>query len=349
MIARMTKTSAAEIQSTKVGTIIVSAGLPEKWPSAEPFLFAEIALADGVLEIGSFTIGTIGARLIRWAGDDGLLIDEATSPIITRVMDAAVTISIQWSKARFSTFRINGVELLGNEVATIILDTPPSTDRGTDYSASNEKARNYRHRGLPQRPPNPNTVGGGQDFMLAALTDEVRQIEDLIGLLANGGEHHLPGLAARVRMMVHGGSGRKYGLLQHCAAYDSLPLTVFADRQPEARAPLDDALVFHLVGAGKADDVFCNPVDLDVWLKMPAITISGRPSSHFEVITEIGNTIGSHRDDGMRQLAHALQVVRSGDGPRYRDVQRYITEVATILLELSRYVLAQSKPTAPNA
>lgn len=264
-----------------------------------------------MLEIGSFTSGTIGARLIRWIGNDGQLIDEATSPIITSVVDGPVTISIQWSKARFSTFRVNGAELLGNKVERIVLDAEPSKDRGKDYSAANEKARNDRHHGLPPKPPNPNTVGGGKDFMLAALTDEVRQIDDLIGLLANGSEHHLPGLAARVRMMVHGGSGRKYGLLQHCAAYDSLPLTVFADRQPEARAPL--------------------------------------ASSHFEVITEIGNTIGSHRDDGMRQLAHALQVVRSGDGPRYRDVQRYITEVATILLELSRYVLAQSKPPAPNA
>lgn len=341
----MNKTTPAKPGTTDAGTAILSVGLPDEWPGAPPFLCAEIALADGVLEIGSFTSGTIGARLIRWIGNDGQLIDEATSPIITRVVDGPVTISIQWSKARFSTFRVNGAELLGNKVERIVLDAEPSKDRGKDYSAANEKARNDRHHGLPPKPPNPNTVGGGKDFMLAALTDEVRQIEDLIGLLANGSEHHLPGLAARVRMMVHGGSGRKYGLLQHCAAYDGLPLTVFADRQPEARAPLDDALVFHLVGAGKADDVFCNPVDIDVWLKMPAITISGRPFSHFEVITEIGNTIGSHRDDGMRQLAHALQVVRSGDGPRYRDVQRYIAQVATILLELSRFVLAH----APNA
>lgn len=341
----MKKTTPAEMGTTDAGTTIGPVNLPDEWPSAEPFLFGEITLADGVLEIGSFTPGTIGARLIRWIGNDGLLIDEATSPIIERIVNAPITISIAWSEARFSSFRIKGTELLGTEVATIILDTPPSTDRGTDYSAANEKARNDRYHGLRGRPTNPNIIGGGRDFMLAALADEAHQIEDLLRLLAEGRDHHLPGLAARVRLMVYGGRKRTYGLLQHCAAFDQLPLILFADRHPEAPVPLDDALVFHLIGAGKADPVFCNPIDLDVWLQMPALTIARQSFNHLDAINEIGNTIGAHRDDGIGPVAHALQIVRSGSGQRYRDVERYVIAVAKILLELSRFVLAH----APNA
>lgn len=345
----MNKTTPAKPGTTDAGTAILSVGLPDEWPGAPLFLCAEIALADGVLEIGSFTSGTIGARLIRWAGDDGLLIDEATSPTIERIVDAPVTISIVWSEARFSTFRINGAELLGNKVERIVLDTEPSTDRGTDYSAANEKVRHDRYHGLRGGNAGRDMIGGGRDFMLAALADEARQIEDLLRLLADGRDYHLPGLAARVRLLVHGSRTQTYGLLQHCAGLGRLPLILFADRQPEARAPLDDALVFHLVGAGKADPVFCNPIDLDLWLKMPAITIAQQSFSHLAVIKEIGDTIGAHRDNGVGPLAHALQTVRSSDVPKYRDVQRYITEVATILLELSRYVLAQSKPVPANA
>ncbi len=128
--------------------------------------------------------------------------------------------------------------------------------------------------------------------------------------------------------MVYGGRRRTFGLLQHCAAYDCLPLTLFADRYPEAPVPLDDALVFHLVGAGKADPVFCNPIDLDVWLEMPALTIARQSFNHLDVVKEMGDTIGAHRDDGIGPFAHALQMVRSGGGRRYRGVESYAVHEA---------------------
>ena len=55
-----------------------------------------------------------------------------------------------------------------------------------------------------------------------------------------------------------------------------------------------------------------HPIDLDIWLEQPALTMKTAKVSHRKVLTVIGDTIGSHVDQYIHPYIHALLSMKTG-------------------------------------
>jgi hypothetical protein len=321
--------------SLKEGTMLVSIGLPAAWPVSRPEIMIDSQLSDGALILGAVPTGQIEAVLVN---EQRTVQHAAISPPLRLSGEQPVVITVLWADSRITLFELNKHDLL-TETGEITLDFQPSPTTGVDLSKRSEQARMNRYSKLRNLPNDPRRKQLSDAEMYAALQGEVDQIEDLIAVIKQGKEAHLAGLASRIRLLV---IGKTFGLLQHCAALTKAPLTIYTDRNPEELPPIADGLAILGCASGNPNPIYCNPVDLDVWLNFPALKVDEEIFSHRATIHQIGSTIGSHRDHGMPRSVQLLKLNRTQMGGVYRDIQRYVLEVADTVLTLCRHVLSQA-------
>ncbi len=326
------------VPSLSAGTLFVSLDLPTPWPVPHPILFMEYQLLDGFLLIGARPNGTIEATLRSREEGVGGFIDSLATPEIHVEANPIAIICVIWENSKISELEVNRHSIFPNTEFTgpLIIDDKEPGDN-VDYAIENGKAQESRYLTLQQIRDQPKRKAGGRNYLLSALNDESEQLEDLIDALKRGREAHVLGLASRLRLLI---IDKPLGLLQHCAAFDKLPLIVFCGRDPELTLSIDSVITFQPPALAKPTLFKSNPVDLDVWLRFPALTIKGKTYSHRDVIKDIGDTIGSHRDRGITNVVQAFQMLRTQDANRYREIQRYIMETAQVVLHLSHFVLS---------
>jgi len=191
-------------------------------------------------------------------------------------------------------------------------------------------------------PPGRRPADDGHIF--SALSDEILQLEDLVSHLRAGKLHHAKGISSRLRLLV--ATGDPLPLLQMCAAIKNLPLIVYTEPHP-SKAVIDGASVSLGISLWSVPtDEGTNPVDLDVWLELPWGQLGDKPRTHRRVITDLGDTIGSHFDRGILPSVDAL---RSGKteirGIRQDFLLSYLLRVSDVAIKLARTVVSPGSGT----
>ena len=291
-----------------------------------------------MLILASATGGVILTLLAEIDGKVSPLSEVLTVPLIvdtTRVAKLAFT----WVNGAITAAACNSHFVYHPDEPDAVVDhvvLQPSTHPLIDLSEKNEAALSRRAGRLESW-----RIAGGDPkvaaYVYAALQDEVGQLRDLLALIKRGAEHHVPGVAARVRLLV---TGSPMGLLQFAAALKAYPLVLYTTSEPFREVDQKALYGLNLSGSPTPRGSDINPVDLDVWLRTPALVIHGKDLSVSNLITQIGNTVGAHLDLDVLDLVAAMTRRPSLTGSRYNDIGAFMSRLAVVLVALGEQVLA---------
>lgn len=244
---------------------------------------------------------------------------------------------VTWRDGKFETTSINGVECVrpapNTTVPKSILLKGTTNDRPrTDFHEQSKAAQVRRKHSLGGLHKNPKRAHGGKPLAFQHLKDEARQLADLLPM-ASAKEHHIIGLSSRLRTLLVGSRGSPFGLLQACAGYLDKPLTVYTSRDPGTGPPIAGGYYFAGGLSAKPQPYFENPIDLDVWLKLPQIRSSGEEYTALAVVDRIGSTTASHVDLDVHPLVADMR--QTPGILRFNDVTRFIMMVGEAVLALA--------------
>ena len=136
-------------------------------------------------------------------------------------------------------------------------------------------------------------------------------------------------------------------LIQLCAATINEPLIVYLPPAP-VRVPVSD-----VIGRTATYGISCdmsheptkrlnNPIDLDVWLEQNALSMNDTHLSHRQILTKLGDTVGSHLDIYLHPQVQMLRSIKSGmqtdTGNQMID---YLLKVSEVTLSLCQHLLAR--------
>jgi hypothetical protein len=332
--------------------------LPEKWPVGQPAMILENALEGGFVRFIAEPTHRLRVYVVETgSGTPRLRADVITCPILNDE-DVLATFVASW-KGLSARFRLNGT-LIGS--SDFFDDVPkeyiakrgvydPSKEPHDDLSAASAKKVEKRKKKYAQRKPNPARIAGTVDHLFEHLKTVLLQIADLLENLKRGETHHIGGLSAQIRLLII--RGEPLPLLQSCAAVYGLPLTVYTSARPRIKMPVIPATGMSTVMSAEPSILGSNPVDLDVWLHFIVGHIGKRSFTNFEILKDIGDTIGAHADHDIAPPVSMLRASRVGNGeaPLPLDLLgRYIQIVATGVLPLGRAIVAHhEKATSQGA
>jgi hypothetical protein len=329
----MTISQDATVQTGTIYFHFVVLGPP--WPPYSSTVIFEALLVGGGLRIWIEPWGQIRATVI---GDDGkLLIDCITCVLEFQGTDFIYGMS--WTLPGTWSAFINGNHVASSDPDAVIppavlLEVRPRTGQAHDFSHENTYATMQRRSRFAGWNPPPGRVKPKPGYAGDALRTEIRQIEDLLGLIANGEKHHVPGLAARIRMLI--ATGRPLPLLQLEAARLNRPLTVYTSANPREPIPEPPAFAILSPAFAKPQATETNPVDLDVWLDLPFGQINKRVITNRDALKDIGDTIGSHFDPDIEPSVAALRSI--GTTGSADAMTEYLVRVGRMALALAKSV-----------
>jgi hypothetical protein len=184
-----------------------------------------------------------------------------------------------------------------------------------DYSQDNATALSKRKHRLDGFNPVNGRIKGDKDYLFGQLEAELLQIRDLTSAIRKGQNHHTFGLSSRLRLLISAGK-TPMPLLQLSAATIGEPLIIYVLPKP-LHVPITDLLGPAAYGLScdmspTPTSRLVNPIDLDIWLEQPALTMKTAKVSHRKVLTVIGDTIGSHVDQYIHPYVHALLSMKTG-------------------------------------
>jgi len=320
------------------------------WPPTEASILFQTDLDKGVARL--LVLPSAQMLLQVWANEnDGTktLVTAVTScPLIGGSGDN-VLISLAWD-GKESSIRVNTV-LVGTTSSTESVPAEYSIWRGNDQAINslyddltkkNEKAQRKRKQRYISRVASHGVAGVNLEYLAAALRAEILQISDLLDNVQSGRIHHIPGLSARLRLLIV--SGEPMPLLQMCAAAHDLPLTVYTTAWPRMPLPVTPASMITIAISSEPNGMQGNPVDLEVWLHLRAAVIGTMEFSNARLLREIGNTVGAHVDHEMAPAVLMLRASKMGHEKMPISVNlldRYIQQVAQNILPISKAVLLQ--------
>ena len=127
--------------------------------------------------------------------------------------------------------------------------------------------------------PRPNRIAASEAHIASELAARRRQLSDLLRAVEGGASYHISGVANLLRLLI--ATGEPLPHLQLVAAAKDLPLIVYTERNPTVFAGAYEDLSFAIWP--RPTDRNDNPIDLDVWLDLPAWPDrrkTGHPPAH---------------------------------------------------------------------
>ena len=140
------------------------------------------------------------------------------------------------------------------------------------------------------------------------------------------------------------------GLLQWCAGMLDEPLIIYTAAKPHLPLPKDVGKPQDMVrlNASAIPTLLTrNPVDLDVWLSLPAAQLGGQIFSNYDVIYKIASNIAAHFDVDKHPLVTALRNTSSEMGSLSDGVDMLVClmrRVAIVVVALGDNLLSK-KPS----
>ena len=108
-------------------------------------------------------------------------------------------------------------------------------------------------------------------------------------------------------------TGEPLPLLQFCAAVHNMPLIVYTNNKPHDRTlPFTPEMTFEGSISAIPAEFNTNPVDIAVWLGLTGTQLGNVQHSNATVLTDIGNTVGSHVDPEVTAIVQSFRTHRGG-------------------------------------
>lgn len=299
----------------------------------------EFQLADGEIQILIMPSERLLVNLYAGHGDNADLIDSVVSNPIGPPQNDILKFAVRWQERTISGIACRGLMVFNRSPAFIESDTryrPDHPRHVIDYTVENELAICNRRQSRDRLPTKLNRQNGGSDYLIRALKDELRQLEDLLCLVSQGADYHLPGIAARIRLLT---ADRPMGLLQRVASIAGLPLILFIEQPINKEKNKTITYWFNVSATVKSTSSHNTPIDLDVWLDCVAFHIDGDDKSLRELIKELGDTIGAHRDGDITIPVAAMMRRPSVSGRMYNDIRSVLAGLAELMIKLSQQLL----------
>jgi hypothetical protein len=329
--------------STTAGSAMMVVTLPFPWPPLTPKLIHESTLVDGFARVLANPNGTLRAELQR--REEIIAVDSCVLVMNLPIPEALL---INWEYPKLVMYFSRHIVASNTNEKPIcgpLIVTPRLPIYRVDHSEASAHAIVKRRGKFMGTHSKPGRRAAGEDYLFGTLRDERAQIVELLALINNGATYHARGLAARLRLLIAG--GRKLGLLQQCAAALDEPLTLYvgpqtkvnSDRYPE----VENAII--LASASSPDAIANNAIDIDVWLKLPALWIRPKGYTNEEILADIGNTIGAHADSDVEPTVDMLRSNASGlsTGVPTDLLINYLCHVGRIAVALCDYVIERKE------
>jgi len=222
-------------------------------------------------------------------------------------------------------------------------DKPEGQESVFDFSQQNERRREKRKNKLGNYDARKPIATEAKVHFFDALRQEVLQIADLLNHLKHGETHHVPGLAARLRLPLVDTTAEPMPLLQLCAAMYDLPLIVYTIPFPRAMPSADMPYTLGLRIGSEPGAFGNNPVDLDLWMGLTTATVGKLKYSNSTLLSDVGNTVGAHFDADIALTVSFLRKFTVAEPKANIAIDflgRYVERVAESILPLCRQVLA---------
>jgi hypothetical protein len=335
-------------EPTVEGTSFMVVTLPGPGKPREPIVVAQVEAGVSALEIVYTPEGRLRASVwARVARADPPSAELVSCPLTVQG-PRAILLTVVWQLPDRFEVAINAHPVASFDPGCAVLESltisDVKTDRRTaeDFSTENIAAAKDRYQRLVGHQPVLRRTKASNECMLSALRDEAMQLRDLISLAKNGAVHHIPGIGSRLRLLI--AEGKPLPLLQHCAAAYGIPLVFYTDHHPRWRVPLTPDLQLIRNFSATPQPLLDNPIDIDVWLKLQAGTLSGKDFTHRQLIMATGNTVASHVSADLHELVVAARRFHSGISRTYnvQDYLRvYVLDLADCASALAEGVLEQ--------
>ena len=325
--------------------------IPWPWPPRKSLKLLEHPLQDGKLITTLERNGCVRVQIIV---DGGASVETTSCPIYA-FQPNAMTLIVTWAYPHIRIFfnghltaATDGAEGCDTKLTEYWLTAPiQSQERMLDLSNENEKAIGHRRDRLAGwaggSRPKASRTRGGKDYAFASLRSELSLVRDHLEAIGAGKDHHIPGLAARLRMLVV--AGNPLPLLQMCAAMVGAPLIVYTAAQPRLPLPkLARRPVAHIRFNISAQPTILlqNPIDLDVWLELPNSETQDGILTNRNLLKKIGDTVGSHLDLDIHRAVSDLRALSSDWGQGDANfLEKSLRDVAEAVAKLSEEVLAR--------
>ena len=317
------------------GTIVVTIALPMPWPFPHEIEISSCELEGREAVIRSDDIGRLHVLILD---KNGNLLLENYSSVLEISEQTEMTVAMTWELPNILTIAVNGTivgSLPSDSKIPKVFKIEKYNPSLRDHAKDNEKAVKTRRDTLAGWQDIPRRIPGSHENIQSALEDEIGQIADLLAHLDQGKFYHLKGLSSRLRMMIS--TGKPLPLLQQFAATKDLPLIVYTTSDTSMRTVSDGAFSIQVSIQPKPTKKAANPVDLDVWLDLPAGLVDNKIHTNRMMIKSFGDTIGSHYDKDELPIVNVLKSMKSGlSGKDANLIIVYLKEVAETVLELAR-------------
>ena len=280
--------------TTEEGTTFLFVEMPWPWPPRKPFL-ARHELSDGYLAFAVGADRALRGAVIKRDGDKERVVSSAITCPLVVAPGACAAIFVTWIKQGVMTVMIDNTDVTWPCGLPCFSLANASSDpsKHFDFLGKNAKAITRRRGAFLSLQMRPGTEAGGLDYLFEGLKEEADQLRDLLNLVENGHRAHARGLAARLRLLLH--RQGQNPVLQTAASAKNASLIVYTNANPTLKLPITPAIGFYSANLRPTPTPkFPNPIDIDVWLNLPAIHIGETILCHNKVIADLGNTVGSH-------------------------------------------------------
>ncbi len=325
------------------GAFFFSWTLPYPWPPEYPEVFTQdLGTAELEVHLGNEE-GRLYATLWERTGPtERVAIAEGKTRRLLAGGGEIVVIGIRVQRGKLEFFFDDGIindHSVSDDRPVAVKIYP--TGNGVDFTDKNRK-RIERRRGTFKKLIEKNDKDA-RNHLFVSLAEEAQLLKSNLDALERGELFQIRGISARLRLLlVREG---QTPLLQACAALKNLPLIVYCFANPDA-VFVPDKFIDATVSAVRVDSVrphemppYTNPVDLDIWLGFGAMRLQKTVLTNHELISQIGNTIGSHLDPD--QLPSVITLRRSRHETRdmtLDQLQSYLKSVASAVQPVCEFV-----------
>lgn len=342
--------------TTRSGHIFNVVQINAPSPGKEAAVLLAEHLSDGVMSVSFLATRQLKAQILEHSDThEGEALAEVTSCEIINPKNRPFLLDIAWTPDHAIRISVNG-ETVGTTIAGeqaldryTIPEKPKRAADHYDFEKENRLAFSKRNDKLVGAKLVRNRIRMDDDYLFAALTDEVHLIEDSLDHIKAGETHHVKALARSLRTVV--ANEKPLPLLQLCAAKLKEPLIVYTNANPRLELPVQASkrLIFDVTP--EPTELFGNPVDIDVWFELPAGSTSDAGFTHKELVLAVANSVASH----VRQDIHPLVLMLKSTSAHFRDgvdsdaLLHFIRLLGETTLALARSLIDRSSQTSgPN-
>jgi hypothetical protein len=316
------------------------AAMPWPWPPKDNVVLTRADLEDGVFTLSFDISGKLRCQI----RNEQQTIEVASCYLMVLWPNIYTYVTVTWDWPDIEIF-VEKQHLVGSNARSglipnqfLIVGGKPNPNL-FDFSACNAKAMTRRHGRFAGSQPSDQTN------LFQALSNEVKQLSDLLALIDGGATHHVAGIAARLRMLV--ADGDPLPLLQLCAASIGKPLMIYTGPHPRGGFPQDDLAPsqgWATLLASSATEYLRNPIDVDVWLDLEGLRVGGKTTTNRSALRHIGNTVGAHFDAQVHPTVQMLRSVWVANGGTQFDLLiQYLFVIARVMKDVSERLLVENK------